>query len=70
VKTLFTIPAKALARIYPQMSQMFTDEEKHLCSSVTSVDEISAPELRRKLAGTMTKAGRTRKHKATGGFPP
>jgi hypothetical protein len=65
VKAMIAAPAKALARIYPQMSQMFTDEEKHLCSSVTSVDEISAPELRRKLAGTMTKAGRTRKLKRT-----
>jgi hypothetical protein len=48
-------PAKAVIRIYPQMSQMFTDEEKHLCSSVTSVDEISPPEFRRKLGGTMIK---------------
>ena len=25
---------QVLARIYPQMTQMFTDKEKHLCSSV------------------------------------
>jgi hypothetical protein len=31
---MIAVPAKAITRIYPQMSQMFTDEEKHLCSSV------------------------------------
>jgi hypothetical protein len=54
-RAMIAVPAKAIIRIYPQMSQMFTDEEKYLCSSVASVDEISASEPRRKLAGAMTK---------------
>jgi hypothetical protein len=27
---MIAVPAQATTRIYPQMSQMFTDEEKHL----------------------------------------
>jgi len=50
---LVMVPVKAITRIYPQMSQMNTDEENYLCSSVTSVDEIAPPEPQRKLAGMM-----------------
>jgi hypothetical protein len=42
---MIAVPAKAITRIYPQMSQMFTDEEKHLCSSVTSVDHFPPQSL-------------------------
>jgi hypothetical protein len=31
---MIVVPVKAIIRIYPQMSQMFTDEEEYLCSSV------------------------------------
>jgi len=56
---LIIVSAKAIIRICPQMSQMNTDEEKHLCSSVTSVDQFSDPGHRRKLTGTMIKAKTT-----------
>jgi hypothetical protein len=54
---MVAVPAKASTRIDPQMSQMFTDEEKHLCSSVN----ICGLNFRHRssaegLAGTMIKA--------------
>jgi hypothetical protein len=56
--TMIAVPAKAATRIYPQMSQMFTDEERHLCSSVN----ICGSDFRHRpsaegLAGAMIKAG-------------
>jgi hypothetical protein len=54
---MIVVPATAITRIYPQMTQMFTDEEKHLCSSAISVDVIPALGPHRKLTGTMAKAG-------------
>jgi hypothetical protein len=55
---MIAVPGKAATRIDPQMSQMFTDEEKHLCSSVF----ICGSDFRHRasaagLAGTMIKAG-------------
>jgi hypothetical protein len=31
---MIAVSAKAITRIYPQMSQIYTDEEEYLCASV------------------------------------
>ena len=47
-------PAKAMIRIYPQMSQMKKSICENLCSSV---DKVSASRPRRALAGAMITLG-------------
>jgi hypothetical protein len=63
---MIAVPGKAATRIHPQMSQMSTDEEKHLCLSVFICDicdicDICGSDLCHRasaegLAGTMIKA--------------
>jgi len=53
---MIAVPAKAATRIYPQMSQMSTDEEKHLCLDVFICEYLWTRFPSQGLAGTMIKA--------------
>jgi len=37
---MIPVPVKVTARNYPQMSQMYTDEETHPCSSVSICEHL------------------------------